>query len=55
MLVDRLAALEVKHEKLHDLVEVLEAERAPDDVIKRKKMEKLKVKDEIKRILEKLE
>lgn len=43
----RIESLERKHKELHDRVEALEAERAPDKYVKPLKLEKLKVKDEL--------
>ena len=45
-----LDALLSKHKKIHKLIEALEAERAPDDVVQRNKIEKLQLKDEIERL-----
>lgn len=47
---DRLDALIRKHKFQHDIVEALEAERAPDDAISTAKLKKLRLKDEIERI-----
>jgi hypothetical protein len=55
MLVDRLDALQRKHKDLAERVEVLEAERAPDEVVQNVKKEKLAVKDEIARVMEQID
>ena len=46
----KIKHLEGKHQKLHNTVEALEAENAPDFSIMRVKKEKLLVKDEINRL-----
>jgi len=46
----RLESLYDKHKKQHQVVEVLEAEKAPASMITKAKKEKLKLKDEITRI-----
>lgn len=43
----RIKALERKHKELHDRIETLEAERAPEKYIIPLKKEKLAVKDEL--------
>jgi len=48
----RIGVLEAKHKELHEKVEVLEAERAPDDIVNKYKKEKLKLKDEIERLMQ---
>ncbi len=39
-----------KHNHQHAMVEALEAEKAPEESIKRAKIEKLKLKDEIENL-----
>lgn len=46
----RLEALRRKHVDLHNRIEVLQAEKAPDIYINKLKKEKLFIKDEITRI-----
>lgn len=46
----RLEALKRKHTDLHNRIEVLQAEKAPDIYINKLKKEKLVLKDEITRI-----
>ena len=46
-LENRLASLKTKHKSLHDRIEVLTAEKAPDEIIAKLKKEKLSLKDEI--------
>lgn len=46
----RKHVLEVKHKELHNTIEALEAENAPDDIIHKKKKEKLKIKDELEKL-----
>jgi hypothetical protein len=48
--VDRANFLEKKHKNLHETVEALEAERAPEQYITKLKKEKLALKDEIGRL-----
>jgi hypothetical protein len=48
----RIEALERKHKHLHDRIESLEAERAPDTYIVPLKREKLAIKDEISQLRE---
>lgn len=43
----RIQLLEKRHKQLHNKIEVLEVEKAPEAYIKKAKVEKLKVKDEI--------
>jgi len=43
----RLESLIVKHRELDEIINTLEVERAPDDIVKKKKVEKLKMKEEI--------
>lgn len=47
MLVDRLASLQRKHSDIHERIEALYAEKAPEKYIKPLKVEKLSLKDEI--------
>jgi len=44
---DRLVALERRHKHLHACIEAAEAEKAPEQFVKRMKVEKLTIKDEI--------
>lgn len=46
----RLESLRFKHRTLHDKIEALEAEKAPDRYIKPLKKEKLTLKDEIEKL-----
>lgn len=46
----RKHVLEVKHKELHQVIEALEAENAPDDIVQKKKKEKLKIKDELEKL-----
>lgn len=46
----RLESLERQHKNVHERIEALEAERAPDKYIKPLKQHKLSLKDEIARI-----
>ena len=46
----RIEFLEKKHKELHNLIEALEAENAPDASVTKLKKEKLAVKDEIERL-----
>jgi|TARA_R110000803_G_C11824077_1_gene302341 hypothetical protein len=43
----RINLLQNRHSKLHKTIEALEAEKAPEISVKRAKIEKLKLKDEI--------
>lgn len=45
--IKRLAYLKEKHKKAHALVEALEGEKAPEDVVNQQKRIKLSIKDEI--------
>lgn len=45
--IHRIKLLEDRHKELHAIVHVLEAEKAPEKFIKKHKIEKLKLKDEI--------
>lgn len=47
---DRIVWLEQKHKYQHAVVESLEAEKAPEESIRRAKIEKLKLKDEIENL-----
>jgi hypothetical protein len=44
---NRLQVLKDRHKKQHDIVEALEGEKAPEKIIKKAKLEKLTIKDEI--------
>jgi uncharacterized protein YdcH (DUF465 family) len=46
----RIESLKRKHVELHDRIEVLEAERAPEKYITPLKKEKLVIKDELARL-----
>ena len=46
-LENRLASLKAKHKALHERIEVLQAEKAPDELITKLKRDKLALKDEI--------
>jgi hypothetical protein len=46
-IMTRLKYLREQHKKIHDIVESLEAEKAPEKTILRQKKAKLSVKDEI--------
>lgn len=46
----RLEALRAKHKTLHERIEALEGEHAPDKYIKPLKKEKLALKDEIEKV-----
>lgn len=48
-----LRSLEQKHKALHKLIESLEAEKAPDNIIRLRKKEKLALKDKISKFSEK--
>lgn len=43
----KLKFLKDQHKRQHDIIEALEAEKAPEEVIKRHKKIKLAIKDEI--------
>ena len=45
-----LEQLKGEHEHHHNLIEAAEAEKAPEDFIKKLKVEKLHIKDQIQRI-----
>ena len=53
-IVARIEALQERHRQLHGVVEALEAENAPDDIIHQRKKEKLNLKDEIETLKNKL-
>ena len=46
----RIESLTRKHKDLHDRIEALEAEHAPDEYIQRLKKEKLALKDELHKL-----
>lgn len=46
----RIVHLEREHKHMHQIVEALEAEKAPEDAIKVAKVKKLKLKDEIENL-----
>lgn len=50
----RLELLKDRHKNLHSVIEALEAEKAPDKYIKKFKVDKLKLKDEISMIQERI-
>jgi len=43
----RLKFLKTQHKKQHDIIEALEAEKAPEEIVKNHKRLKLSIKDEI--------
>ena len=45
-----LESLQKKHKELHATIEALEAEKAPDNIIRRRKKEKLAIKDKISKL-----
>jgi hypothetical protein len=45
-----LKSLQLKHKKLHTLIEALEAEKAPDNIVSLRKKEKLALKDKISQL-----
>jgi hypothetical protein len=45
--IKRLSYLKEKHKNVHDLIEALEGENAPEEYITQKKRIKLSIKDEI--------
>jgi hypothetical protein len=45
--IHRIQILEKRHKQLHSVIEALEAEKAPEEYIKRAKVEKLKARDEM--------
>lgn len=47
----RLESLQHKHHDLHKRIEALEAEHAPDQYVIPLKKEKLKIKDELEKLL----
>jgi len=49
-LEERLKSLEAKHKHLHAMIEAAEGEKAPDEYVKKLKVDKLKVKDEMRTI-----
>ena len=46
-LENRLRFLKTQHKKQHDIIEALEAEKAPEEIVKNHKRLKLSIKDEI--------
>ena len=44
---NRIAILKTRHKEMHKIIEALEAEKAPEDLITVKKKEKLSIKDKI--------
>jgi hypothetical protein len=46
----RIESLTRKHKDLHDRIEALEAEHAPDEYIQKLKKEKLALKDELHKL-----
>jgi hypothetical protein len=46
----RIESLTAKHKSLHDRIEALEAERAPDKFVVQLKREKLIIKDELEKL-----
>jgi len=49
----RIESLERKHKELHNQIEALEAEKAPDKYITPLKIRKLRLKDEINSLCQK--
>lgn len=47
----RIEVLNRKHKDLHDRIEALKAERAPEKYITNLKKEKLEIKDELQKLL----
>lgn len=47
MNIEELEALAARHEKLHALIEAAEAEKAPEEFVKKLKVEKLNVRDQL--------
>lgn len=47
----RIESLTRKHRNLHETVEVLEAEKAPHEIIEKVKKRKLAIKDELKTLI----
>ena len=47
----RLEVLEQKHKNLHERIEALEAENAPDHMVTKLKKEKLAIKDEMEKLV----
>lgn len=48
-----LESLQLKHKELHKTIEALEAEKAPYNIIRLRKKEKLAIKDKISKFSEK--
>jgi len=51
---DRISFLQEKHAHLDDVIHVLEAENAPDEIVTQRKKEKLHIKDEIEKLKKEL-
>ena len=49
--MSKLEQLQKEHKRKHNLIEAAEAEKAPEEFIKKLKVDKLKLKDEIDRLL----
>lgn len=45
--MSKLEQLKKEHQRKHNFIEAAEAEKAPEDFIKKLKLDKLKLKDEI--------
>jgi hypothetical protein len=54
MVEDRIESLQRQHKKLHDTIETLHAEKAPDKYITPFKKRKLAVKDELVKLQERI-
>lgn len=54
MLMARLESLQRKHKEVHERIEALQAEKAPDKYTANLKREKLAIKDEIELILKQM-
>ena len=53
--LNRLKVLNERHKKLSEVVEALEAEKAPEIAIKKQKIIKLSIKDEITQLKKEIE
>ena len=49
--MSKLEQLQKEHKRKHNFIEAAEAEKAPEEFIKKLKVDKLKLKDEIDRLL----
>ena len=48
--MSKLEQLQKEHKRKHNFIEAAEAEKAPEEFIKKLKVEKLNIKDEIERV-----